>query len=401
MSARQLSLILVFALILGAIGWVLFHRGTRSWESEPVSADARVVQFPLNDVAHITIRDAAGEVNLVRKADVWVVRERADYPANFEQVSRFLQKIWNLKPVQTLQVGSSQLARFDLIEPAKDAKNSGTLLELTNPDEKRVAALLIGKQYLKKSNRNFGPGEFPAGRYVMPEKGAKGVALVADPLRDLVTEPERWLDRDFIKIEKPRTIALAGAIPERQWKLVRENESAQWKFADPQPGEELDNTKATSVANSVAGLNFTDVLEPQAKLENPSTLTIETVDGFTYTLQIGQLKGETYPMTVSVEANLSSAPASPSPSPNENTKVPKKASPEEKLAREKKREGRPFLVNKFAVEQLLKSRADLLKAEPSPTPSASPTPGAPGKPAASPTPRASVTKPRPTPKAKS
>lgn len=390
MNSRQLTLILVVAVVLGAIGWVLFHRGTRSWETQPAAGDGKVIEFPLNEVAHITIKDATGEVNLARKADVWVVRERADYPANFEQVSRFLQKVWNLEPVQALQVGPSQLGRFDLIEPAKDTKTSGTLLELKNKDDKRVAALLVGKQYLKKSNQSFGPGEFPAGRYVMPKNNVKRVALISDPLSDLVTKPERWLDRDFIKIEKPKSIALVGATPEKQWKLVRENKSAEWKFADPKPGEELDNTKAQPLASSISSFNFTDVLDPQTKLENPSIVTIETVDGFTYTLKIGPLKGETYPMTVSVEAKPS-APATPTP--NDKPEEEKK-SPEEKLAKEKKFEGRPFLIAKFAVEQLLKNRADLIKTEPSPTPT-------PSEPVASPKPAVrSSPKVPPTPKAK-
>ena len=77
-------------------------------------------------------------MNLVRKG--WLGgAERADYPANFEQVSRLLQKIWNLKPVQTLQVGPSQLGRFELVEPANGAKG-GTLFELKDKDEKRIAA---------------------------------------------------------------------------------------------------------------------------------------------------------------------------------------------------------------------------------------------------------------------
>ena len=379
MNSRQLALIVVFAVVFVAIGWILFHRGARSWESEPTSGDVKVVEFPLNDVAHIAIKDGTGELNLVRKEDGWVVRERTDYPANFEQVSRLLQKIWNLKPVQTLQVGPSQLGRFDLVEPANGVK-SGILLELKDKDEKRIAALLVGKQYLKKSNQNFGPaGGFAAGRYVMPEGGSKGVALVSDPLNDLVTKPERWLNLDFIKIEKPRTIALDGATPTMKWKLERENESADWKFADANPAEELDKAKASTLAASVSNLRFTDVLDPQAKpestgLDHPSTATIETFDGFTYTLQIGKLKGEGYPLTLSIEATL---PAPTSVDPNEKPEDQKKREEEfsrkkkmieEKLAKEKKFEGRAFLINKFSVEQLLKNRTDLVKPEPSPTP---------------------------------
>jgi hypothetical protein len=379
MNSRQLILTLIIAVVLGAIGWILFHRGARSWESQPTSGGAKVIEFPLNDVAHLTIKNGTSELNLVRKEDGWVVRERADYPANFAQVSRLLQKVWNLKPVQTLQVGPSQLGRFDLLEPANGAK-SGTLLELKNKDEKRITALLVGKQYLKKSNQSFAPAGFPAGRYVMPEDGSKRVGLVSDPLQDLVTEPERWLNREFIKIEKPRTIALDGATPTMKWKLERENGSAEWKFADAKPGEELDQTKASASANSISNLSFTDVLDPQTRpetngLDHPSTAMIQTFDGFTYTLKIGKQSGETYPALCSIEATL---PARGSPAPNENPEEQKKLDEEfakkkttlgEKLAKEKKFEGRPFLINKSTVAQLLKNRADLVKAEPSPTPS--------------------------------
>jgi len=384
MNSRQLTLIVVFAVVLAAIGWILFHRGTRSWESQPTSGDAKVVEFPLNDVAHIAIKDGTSELNLVRKEDGWVVRERADYPANFEHVSRLLRKIWNMKPVQTLQVGPSQLGRFDLVAPASGAKGA-TLLDLKDKDEKRVAALLVGKQYFKKSNQNFGPaGGFAAGRYVMPENGSKRVVLVSDPLQDLTTKPERWLNLDFIKIEKPKTIALDGATPTMKWKLERENESADWKFADAKPAEELDQAKASTLAGSISNLRFTDALDQKAKpettgLDHPSTATIETSDGFTYTLKIGKLNGEGYPMTLSIEAMLPAAQASASPNekPEDQKKreeefSKKKKTLEEKLAREKKFEGRPFLINKFAAEQLLKNRADLIKTEPSPTP-ASPT----------------------------
>lgn len=360
MNARQLIVILLVAVVLGAIGWVLFHRDVRSWENQPATPNQKVIDFPLNDVAHITIKDGTSEVNLVKKADGWVVRERADYPANFEQVSRFLQKVWNLKPVETIQLGPSQFARLELTAPAKETK-SGTLLELKNKSDKRIAALLAGKQYLKKSNQNFGPASFPAGRYVMPEDGSGRVFLTSDPLLELVTKPERWLNRDFIKLEKPKSIALDGTAPAMKWKIGRENESADWKFAEAKPGEEVDQTKLSTLANSVSNMSFADVLDPNVKpdsigLDKPSTVTIETFDGLAGTLKIGNPSGDKYPVTISMAA-----------APNEKTEDKKKI--EEKLATEKKFEGRPFLINKFPIEQLLKNRADLVKAPPSPSPS--------------------------------
>jgi len=381
MNSRQLSLLLVVALVLGAIGWFFFHRGARSWESAPIAADAKVLTFPLNDVAHITIKDGSSELNLVRQPDGWAVRERADFPANFEQVSRLLQKIWNLKPVQSLQVGPSQLARLDLLEPAKGGQ-TGTLLDLKDKDGKRINALLAGKQYLKKSNQSFAPAGFPAGRYVMPEDGSKRVFLIADAMQDLVTKPERWLDHGFIKVEKPKTIALAGTTPTLQWKIQREPESANWKFADAKPGEEVDQTKVSGLASSLSNLSFADVLDPKATpestgLDKPSAATIETFDGITYTLKIGKLETDKYPVTVAITSALATQRE---PAPNEKAEDKKKLDDEfaaqkkeleEKVAKEKKFEGRAFLINKYGIDQLLKNRSDLIKAEPTPTPSAS------------------------------
>ena len=380
MNSRQLTLILVVAIVLGAIGWVLFHRDAGAWHSQTTASRDKVIDFPLNDVAQITITDGTGELNLVNKPQGWVVGERSDYPANFEQVSRFLQKVWNLKPIETLQVGPSQFARFELTEPAKDTKG-GTLLDLKNKDGKRITALLIGKQYFRKENENFGLAKIPAGRYVMPEDGSKHVFLIADPLQDLLIKPERWLNRDFVKIGKPKSIALEGTTPTEKWKIQRDAESADWKFADAMPNEVLDSARAAGLAASVVNMNFVDVLDPNAKpditgLDHPSTVTIENFDGFTYTLHIGKLSDDKYPVTLSVAADL---PAQRTAGPNEKAEDKKKLDDafatrekglQAKLTKEKAFEGRPFLINKLTITQLLKSRAALVKAEPSPSPSA-------------------------------
>jgi hypothetical protein len=383
MNSRQLTLILVVAVVLGVVGWVIFQRGARSWESQPVLDNGKVVNFQLNDVAHITIKEEAIELNLVKKTDGWVVSERADYPANFEQVSRLLQKIWDLKPVQNLQVGPSQFARLDLVEPGTTAK-SGTLLDLKNNNEKRMAALLVGKQYMRKSTQSFGEVNYPAGRYVMAEDGSKRVALVSDALQDVTTKPERWLNHDFIKIEKPKMISLQATTPTMNWKLLRENDSAEWKFGDSKPGEEVDETKASGLASSTANLTFADVLDPHATanvtgLDKPITATIETFDGFTYTLKIGKLDGDKYPVTLSLEAVLPvQSTVSPNEKPEEKKKLEdefqaRKKALEAKLAKEKKFEGRPFLIAKYNIQQVLKNRVDLIKGTPSPTPSAPPS----------------------------
>jgi len=384
MSSRQLILILVAAAILGAIGWLLFNRGASSWESKPAIEGKRIVSFPLNDVTHITITEAAGTLNLAKKEEEWVVRERADYPANFEQVSRLLRKIWELKPVQQVKVGPSQFGRLNLTQP-KTGADGGTLIDLKGNDEKRIAALLIGKQYLKKSEQGFDRGAgLPAGRYVMPEDGSNQVSLVSDAFTEVTSKAERWLSRDFVKVEKPKTITLATSTPTKNWKVVRDTDAGPWKFADAKSSEDVDTVKTNALASSFGHINFADVLDPNAQpavtgLDKPSVLTVETFDGFAYSLRIGKLSGENYPMAVSVSANLvRERSAAPDEKPEDKKKRDeefqnKLKTLEEKLTKEKKFETRIYLVSKSTIEQMLKERSALIKTPPTPTPSVTPS----------------------------
>jgi hypothetical protein len=142
-------------------------------------------------------------------------------------------------------------------------------------------------------------------------------------------------------------------------------------------------------------LSFADVLDPKATpestgLDKPSAATIETFDGITYSLKIGKLESDKYPVTVAITSALATQREL---APNEKAEDKKKLDDEfasqkkkleERVAKEKKFEGRAFLINKYSIDQLLKNRSDLIKAEPSPTPSVSVDAGHPPLPRPSP-----------------
>jgi hypothetical protein len=386
MKRSQLAILVLLVVVFGATALLLVTRSTTSWQSSSIGhLPDKVVHLPINDVARITITQPGGQVNLLKKGDQWVVAERADYPANFEMIGTFLRKVWELKPVQEVKVGPSQLGRLELLEPGQGS-NSGTLIDFKDAGGKRLAALLIGKKYLRESDQSVAQGRsFPAGRYVMPEDGTRRVSLVADPFAQVDEKPERWLDRDFIKIEKPISITCAGPSPAMNWTLERSPDSSEWKLVDAGLDDQLDTTKGKQLASAVANLSsFVDVLTPDAKtettgLDKPTTFTIVTEDGFTYVLKVGKRTGENYPITVAVSANIPTTRASiKDEKPEEKAKLDKEFQTkrqglEKKLAREQKFEGRSFLVPKFSIEQLEKNRGDLLAPRPTPTAAPSPT----------------------------
>jgi Domain of unknown function (DUF4340) len=382
MKGKQLALVLVLLVAVGGVALFLNHRNSASWSETATSSSGKVLDFQLNDVSHVTIKESGAELNLVKKDDIWTVKERADYPANFELTAALIRKLWELRPVQDVKVGPSQLARLQLTEPTPGA-TTGTLLNLTGAGDKRIAALLLGKKSLKNSDQPASEGgAFPVGRYVMGQDGPNRVYLVSETFDDIQTKPELWLSRDFIKAENPKSIAVAGTAPEKNWKIVRDTATSPWKLTDPKPGEELDNAKASGVASVFTYGGFADVLPSDAPvaetgLDKPSTVQIETFDNFIYELRVGKLKEENYPVLVSVKGELlKERTPGKDEKPEDKTKLDEEFQTKQKqlgdkLAKEQKLPARPYLIVKATIDQMLKDRTALM-AEKKPSPSPAP-----------------------------
>jgi hypothetical protein len=398
MKGKHFALLFLLVALAGSAGYFLYQDNTASWNAATGTAGGKVIEFPINDVARVTIKATGGELNLVKQGDEWTVQERAGYSAAFDQVSDLIRKLWELKTVQEVKVGPSQFPRLELVEPGKEGA-AGTVVELKDKDGKKLAALLIGKSFLKKSAGMAGDSEgFPAGRYVVP-LGRTNVSLVSETLDSVATKPEPWLKRDFFSIENVKSIKLAGQDESQRWTLTRENATAEWKLADAKPDETIDSAKVSSLPTVFSHARFADVLAPDAKpedtgLDQPATATFETSDKFTYVLKIGKPNGENQPVSLTVSADLAKErEPGKDEKPEDKTKLDEEFKAarkrlEDKLAAEKKFERRAYLIAKTTIDQLLKDRAALL-VEKKPEPA--PAPANPEKPAPAPAPSAPTT----------
>ncbi len=162
----------------------------------------------MNDVTQIHIKGSS-ELNLVKKDDSWRVAERGDYPANYSEISDFILKSADLKVVQAEPIGASQLARMELEEPGKSGGNSATLLEFKGAGGKSLQSVLVGKKHARKSDRPspYGMADMADGRYVMRANDTKNVLLISDPLTSVEPNADHWLNKDFFKVEKVKSIA--------------------------------------------------------------------------------------------------------------------------------------------------------------------------------------------------
>ena len=374
MNRKQLTIVLVLGVVLGGLGWWVVRREAASYQSTGAGLGQKLLpNFPLNDVGQVVLKEGTNELTLARVEEVWKVRERYDYPANFSQVGDFLRKVWDMKVVQSEPIRASQLPRLQLLEPGKGT-NGGTLVEFKNDSGKAVASVLLGKKYVKKGDPSsqFGAEGYPAGRYVLVPSNPKQVALISDALSDIEPKPDRWLNKDFFKVEKLKTVTVTHAAATNSWKLYREIENGELKLADAQGEEKLDTGKSSSAGSALSYPSFVDVVSPQAKadetgLDNPITAKLETFEGFTYTAKIGKKTGEdNYHFAVSVSGEFAKERTpGQDEKPEDKEKLDKEFKEkltklDEKLKADKAYEKWAYLVSKWTIDALLKERKDLL-----------------------------------------
>jgi hypothetical protein len=327
---KPLILLLVLAAMVCGASLYLYRRQAADWGQEAAFNGGKILDFPINDVAAVTIKGPSGEVNLTKQNNAWLVKER-DYPADLDHVSRLIRTLWDLRAVQDVTAAPSQLPRLHLAV-------SGTLTDLKNAQGKRLAALMAGKDYLK-SNPDIPGSGYPAGRYVMPLDGSSRVALVDDTLPDINASPADWLDRTFIQIHHIKSVTVSGTTPQTQWKIERPDEKSAWTLAGAAPGERLEPSKVPNYESLLGSPVFTDVLPKSGSGQYPVAVKVETFDGSTCTLKLGAPREDKWPVLLEVTGKLDKA---------------------------KQWNGRVFLLPRITVSGLIKDRSQMLARNPPP-----------------------------------
>jgi hypothetical protein len=369
MKSKQLTILVLAALVLGGGGLlVLKNRQAEFAESKGNVGGVVLGAFDVNAVAGLRLTQGTNVVNITKAGDDWVVKERGGYPANFDEVRSFVRKLAELKVTQPVKVGASRLPMLEL------TKEAGTFVEFLDKDGKALKSVTLGKQLSAAGGNDNSPfgggGGMPNGRYLQTGAGPETVVVVNDPLSSAKTDASEWIAKEFIKVEQPVSVVVAGATPTNSFSLVRTNEFADWTLTDAQPGEDIDKNKLFSFNSLLSAPSFNDlVLAPDlAKLglDQPTKATIRTAGGFTYEVKLGKADGDNYPLQVSVSADLKKQrEAGMDEKPDDKAKLDKEfadklAKQEEKLKSEQSFAKWTYTVSKWTVDALLKGRGELL-----------------------------------------
>jgi hypothetical protein len=347
MSRKHFLYLVIALVVLGTAGFALFWQDLAAYRASGAKIGAKLLPgLKIADVAEIRLQSPKHQVTLARKEKLWVVQERGGYPASFGEISDLMIKLVELKVTQSEQVGASLLPRIELADPGK-GEGGGTLIEFRDGAGKVLAGLVLGKKVLKKDPLNPLPAAkdgVPAGRYVRIVGAKDTVVVVSDPLGKAEADPGKWLNKDFFKAERIRTLAAGpeGASP--HWKIARAEEWGQWKFAAG--GGELNPSAAVAATNRLGTLSFDDVALDSAKEAGgkPFLLVAETFDNLLYTVKLVRKgKGDEHYVSFTVKGEPP------------KSRVPEKGEkPEDKERRDKEfAESRKQLEERIAAERAL------------------------------------------------
>jgi hypothetical protein len=378
MNKKQLLLVIILGLVIGGAGLRVFQQ--RRAPAKDTRMGAKLLgDFDVNTVATIRIQNSSNQLTVAKTGDIWTVKERGNYPANFNTIADFVRKLADMKIVKPVQVGPSRLPMLELVPPG--SKGSGVLVELKDSLSKPIRTLLLGTKHMRESQTPSPMGEmggWPDGRYVMVDGKTSDIALVSDPLTQAEPKPEDWVNKDFFKVERIKSVSIVAAQATNNWKLTHETDSGEWKLADAKGDEKADGGKVSGMNYLLASPSFNDVAIgfQFTETNKPTTVaTLETFDNFVYQVKLSNKSGDDYYLQVSISADL---PKERTPGKDEkkedkdrldkefkdkNTKL------QEKLKTEQNYEKWAYVVSKWTVDNLLKERKDLLaekKEEPKP-----------------------------------
>ncbi len=301
MNRKQFLMMLVAVAVLGGAGLAMFWKDISGYQESGAKIGAKVLpNLKAADATEIRLKDEKNEVTLVSKGGSWSVKERGGYPADVGEISELMAKLVEAKIVQSESVGESLYPRLNLGEPGKSkgegkTEGTGTLLELKDKAGKPIANLIFGKVSLKKDPGNPLPNAVdgvPAGRYMIAPGKIQSVVVVSDPFANVDAKAGKWLAKNFFKADRIKTLTVGEGAA--QWKITRELEYSQWKFAAG--AGQLDPSAAVGAVNALGQLAFSDV-STEAKVEGEKLTTIiaETFDNLTYTIKVAKQKsGDDY-----------------------------------------------------------------------------------------------------------
>jgi hypothetical protein len=341
MKTKHLLQLVFLAVILGALAW---WSSARQHATPPTGLGQAVLPgLDLEKIGRIEISSGNASVALVRGNDCWGVDKLFGFPADLSKVTENLLALKNLKigDVQRgMRFGTNRVVKANL----QDASGHS------------LATLHLGGFFQRATSERM-PWSYPEGRYIAVGDDPK-ICLVKETLSDLDTDPKAWVDARLLVIPVADIQTIELSSPTGQVATFS-RETGTLQMQGLATNEEVDASRIYGVEYAFTHLNLAGVADPklgdvQTGLATPSVFRERLKNGDVITARIGNAapSGERYVRFVA-DVALS------------GTNATQKADAEKhKSDYARKFDKWTYLLGPDATENLIHSRADLIKLKP-------------------------------------
>ena len=118
MNRKQLLTLLVLVAVIGGAGLLVNKQRQGDWQKSSTGGGQKLAgALDVNAVATVSIKSSAGELNLTKQGEAWVVKERGDYAANFSTIADLIRDPYVFAFTGLAEQLSKRLISFDRLTP--------------------------------------------------------------------------------------------------------------------------------------------------------------------------------------------------------------------------------------------------------------------------------------------
>jgi hypothetical protein len=240
----------------------------------------------IGNATKIHVASQKGAFDVTRTGSGWVIPQRGDYPASFEQIQKTLV---GLAAFETIEPKTSRPDWFHYVDLDAPPKGHGVLITVTGGDGREIASVIAGK------SEDIGDSSGALGLFVRRASDNQSwlVRSVFEPRSD----PGDWMDKKVVDIDRARIQEVDVTPSEGPAYVVKRDKPSDpdFKPTSVPGGRDLANEAAgDTVAAALTGFTFDDVRPAKSVDFSKATRHItKTFDGLTVTANVVQ-QGQDY-----------------------------------------------------------------------------------------------------------
>ncbi|HTT08698.1 MAG TPA: DUF4340 domain-containing protein [Gammaproteobacteria bacterium] len=286
---RRPLLPIITVLVVAAAAWVAYWRAPSTDVGTPPLLPEFVAH--VNDVARVEITTRLNKTLLRRNGDRWLIENRDDYPAVFENVKSAILGLSELKILEAKTRKPDLYSRLG-VEDVQSEKSASMLIQLKDAKGGNLAAVILGK-----SREGGDEGPLANSRYVRVQ-GQEQSFLVKGPL-EVSADPMTWVSRDLMDIRGGRVREVTIERPGEPTVTARRDkpEDIELTLQDvPEDHVVRSVSVVTSLSTALEELRLDDVRARRALNwpQQTTTTTLHTFDGLTAVVRVADIDGRKY-----------------------------------------------------------------------------------------------------------